>query len=159
MMGPRRYLIFKLWLLVEWPMIVLQGQGQSLSTIISSEGAHSCMITWLKKQYFSLSFPACYYRDADKSLVRLGRKQDNVSVRMAWISSCALPCRKRNLMTDRVSILLNRARPWHASELVSCLVGLRTYQHPGKIWIFPCVNYTCQKINYIMFMPDVSRRR
>ena len=25
----------------------------------------------------------------------------------------------------------NRARPWHASELVSFLVGLRTYQHPG----------------------------
>ena len=26
----------------------------------------------------------------------------------------------------------NRARPWHASELVSFLVGLRTYQHPGN---------------------------
>ena len=25
----------------------------------------------------------------------------------------------------------NRARPWHASELVSFLVGLWTYQHPG----------------------------
>jgi len=25
----------------------------------------------------------------------------------------------------------NRARPWHASELVFFLVGLRTYQHPG----------------------------
>ena len=25
----------------------------------------------------------------------------------------------------------NRARPWHASELVSFLVRLRTYQHPG----------------------------
>ena len=25
----------------------------------------------------------------------------------------------------------NRVRPWHASELVSSLVGLRTYQHPG----------------------------
>ena len=26
----------------------------------------------------------------------------------------------------------NRARPWHASELVSYLVGLKTYQHPDK---------------------------
>jgi len=25
----------------------------------------------------------------------------------------------------------NRARPWHASELVSFLLVLRTYQHPG----------------------------
>jgi len=25
----------------------------------------------------------------------------------------------------------NRAHPWHASEIVSFLVGLRTYQHPG----------------------------
>jgi len=26
----------------------------------------------------------------------------------------------------------NRARPWHDSELVSFLVGLRNYQHPGR---------------------------
>jgi len=26
----------------------------------------------------------------------------------------------------------NRVCPWHASKLVSFLVGLRTYQHPGK---------------------------
>jgi len=45
-------------------------------------------------------------RGADKSLARPGRKQANVSVRMAWISFGALPCRKRNLMTDRVSMLL-----------------------------------------------------
>ena len=48
----------------------------------------------------------CYveYRGAYKSLARPGRKQANVSVRMAWISFGALPCRKRNLMTARVSI-------------------------------------------------------
>jgi len=28
----------------------------------------------------------------------------------------------------------NRARPWHSYELVSFLVGLRTYQHPGNIF-------------------------
>jgi len=27
----------------------------------------------------------------------------------------------------------NRSRPWHASDLVSFLVGLRTYQHPGIV--------------------------
>ena len=32
------------------------------------------------------------YRGADKSLARPGRKQANVSVRMAWISFGALPC-------------------------------------------------------------------
>ena len=36
----------------------------------------------------------------------------NVSVRMAWISLGALPCRKRNLMTARVSMLMkSRASP------------------------------------------------
>jgi len=30
----------------------------------------------------------------------------------------------------------NRGRPWHASEPVSFLVGLRIYQHPGNI-VFP----------------------
>ena len=32
------------------------------------------------------------YRGADKSLVRPGRKQANISVRMAWASFGALPC-------------------------------------------------------------------
>jgi len=43
---------------------------------------------------------------ADKSLARPGRRQANVSVRMARISFGALPCRKKNLMRARVSILL-----------------------------------------------------
>jgi len=42
---------------------------------------------------------------ADKSLARPGRKQANVSVRMAWISLGALPCRKNNLMTVHISML------------------------------------------------------
>jgi hypothetical protein len=47
------------------------------------------------------------YRGADKSLAGPGRKQANVSVRMAPISFGALPCRKKeNLMTARVSMLL-----------------------------------------------------
>jgi len=47
------------------------------------------------------------YRDADKSLARPGRKQPNISVRMAWISFGALHCRgEKNLMTARVSMLL-----------------------------------------------------
>ena len=33
----------------------------------------------------------------------------------------------------------NRTRPWSASELVSFLVGLRTYQHPGKFNLSPYV--------------------
>jgi len=46
------------------------------------------------------------YRGASKSLARPGRKQVNVSVSMACISFGALPCRKRNLMSGRVRILL-----------------------------------------------------
>ena len=37
------------------------------------------------------------YRGADKSLARPGRKQANISVRMAWISFGALPCRKKKI--------------------------------------------------------------
>jgi len=41
-----------------------------------------------------------------------GACSPNVSVRMAWISSGALPCRKKNLITARVSMLLkSRASP------------------------------------------------
>ena len=48
------------------------------------------------------------HRGADKSLARPGRKEANVSVRIAWISFGALPCRKK-IMTARVSMLKSRA--------------------------------------------------
>jgi len=77
-----------------------------------------------------------HYRGANKSLARPGRKQANVSLRMAWISFGALPCRKKKTWWQLASrYCWNRARPWHASELVSFLVGLRTYQHPGTYTI------------------------
>jgi hypothetical protein len=52
---------------------------------------------------------------------------------MAWISFGAFPCRKKiNTWWQLASrCCWNRARPWHASELVSFLVGLRTYQQAG----------------------------
>ena len=37
----------------------------------------------------------CMYSGAGKSLALPGKKQANVSVRMAWISFGALPCRKK----------------------------------------------------------------
>ena len=73
-----------------------------------------------------------FYRGADKSLARPGRNEANVSGRMAWIFFGALPCRKQKTWWQLASwYCWNRARSWHASELVSFLVGLRTYQHTG----------------------------
>ena len=69
-----------------------------------------------------------------KSLARQGMKGDNVSVRMAPISFGALPCRKKKTWWQLASrCCWNRARPWHAYELVSFLVWLKTSHHPG-IW-------------------------
>jgi len=72
-------------------------------------------------------------RGADKSLARSGRKQANVSVRMTWISIGVLPCKKKNKTWWQLAsrCCWNRARPWHASELLSFMVELRGYQHPG----------------------------
>ena len=81
------------------------------------------------------------YRGADMSLARPGKKQANVSVRMAWISFGALPCRKKKTWQLASRCCRNRARPWHASELVSFLVGLRTYQHPGIVVLLSGINY------------------
>jgi len=51
------------------------------------------------------------YRSADKSLARPGGKQANVSVRMAWISFGALPCRKKKTLWQLASrCCWNRAR-------------------------------------------------
>ena len=106
-----------------------------------------------------------YYRGADRSLARPGRKQANVSVRMAWISFSTLhvlsilqgadkslgdqegnklmflsewhefpwaPCLagRKTWWQLASRCFWNRTHPWHASELVSFLVGLRTYQQP-----------------------------
>ena len=79
--------------------------------------------------------PLILYRIGDKSLARPGRKQANVSVRMAWISFSTLPCRgKKNLMTARVSILLKSRLSLTCFWACFFLVGLRTYQHPGSLW-------------------------
>ena len=87
------------------------------------------------------------YRGADKSLARPGKKQANVSVRMVWISFGALLCKERKTWWQLASrCCWNRARPWHASEIVSFLVGLRTYQHPVNIDIIKCV-HTVQYFN------------
>ena len=53
---------------------------------------------------------------------------------MAWISFGALPRReKKNPWWQLASrCFWNRPRPWHASDLVSFLFGLKTYQHAGK---------------------------
>jgi len=72
------------------------------------------------------------YRGADKSLARPGRKQANVFVRMAWISFGALTFRWGGGLDDssRLDVVETTRVP---DMLVSFLVGLRTYQHPGTV--------------------------
>ena len=50
-----------------------------------------------------------------------------------WREFPSAPClaEKKNCWHFASRWCWNRALPWHASELVSFLVGLRTYQHPG----------------------------
>ena len=110
------------------------------------------------------------YRGADKFLARPGRKQSNVSFRMAFISFGALPCRKRNFMTARVSLLLkSRASltsfrvcflPGRAKDLSAPLYfTLNSY-----FLIFFYQSYPCNKDKGIAVplqactCPEVSRR-
>ena len=80
----------------------LQSSSQT-SSLLSTTVHYTNNWSWYK---LPVRFKIHKYRGADKSLARPEMKQANVSVRMAWISFVALPCRKRNLMTVRVSILL-----------------------------------------------------
>ena len=101
-------------------------------------------------------FYACFYMDADKSLARPGRKQANVSVRMASISFGALPCRKRDLMTARFSMLLKSR---------ASLVCFRTCFLPGRAKDLSAPRYLPQtafnrpsvKENFFSFWHDISR--
>ena len=98
------------------------------------------------------------YRDADKSLARPGRKQANVSVRMAWIFFGHLTCRKITRWQLAPRCCWNCARPWHSSELVSFLVGLRTYQHPSvysDVCLFPQLAFfllVCPPLSWAAFL-------
>ena len=97
---------------------------------------------WFPPFLLSLWGRLIIYRGADKSLARLGMKQANVSIRMVWICFGALPCRKKETWWQLAPrCCWNHTRPWHASELLSFLVGLSTYQHTGNTCIFflnPC---------------------
>jgi len=103
------------------------------------------------------------YRGADEFLARPGRKQANVSVRMAWISFGALPCRKRNLMTSRVSILLKsrasltcfracflpgRAKDLSAPRCISIDVLLLCIPIVSSIWRMQYVWLLCYVLCY-----------
>ena len=46
------------------------------------------------------TFEYSYYRGTDNSLARPGRKEAIVSVRMAWISFGALPCKEKKKLDD-----------------------------------------------------------
>ena len=94
---------------------------------------NGCLKQMKQKYNKKLSTICPIYKGADKSLARPGRKQANDSVRMAWISFGALLCRKKKKHWWQLAsrCCRNRARSWHASELVSFLIGLRTYQHPS----------------------------
>jgi len=80
----------------------LQSSSQT-SSFLSTTVHYTNNWSWYK---LPVKFKINKHRVTDKSLARPGRKQANVSVRMAWISFGVLPCRKRNLIIVRVSILL-----------------------------------------------------
>ena len=73
---------------------------------------HIVKIQFLEKKYIYI------YRGADKSLARPGRKQTNVSVRMAWIFFCALPCRKKKTWWQ-----LDFPCRWNRARRLICIIS------------------------------------
>jgi len=71
------------------------------------------------------------YSDADKSLAR--PEWNKLMFLSEWREFPSAPCLagKKTWWQLASRCCWNLARPWHASELVSFLVGLKTYQHPG----------------------------
>ena len=125
-------------------MSLRQKRNQDTKTVLTTRSKYTNVNEYWnlgEQSGFGTKFvPKNLYRGAGKSLARPRRKQANVSVRMAWISFGVLPCRKKKTWWQLASrCCWNLARPWHASELVSFLVGLRTYQHfPLSLNFSPC---------------------
>jgi len=67
-----------------------------------------CGLDMWEKTENSLQLPTHvnFLQGADKSLAWPGSQQGNVSVRMAWISFGALPCRGKKILTAGISMLL-----------------------------------------------------
>ena len=140
----RHYPIYPIWrsLTIDSPPILrlLLSQTHLIRRIIILTLNWQSKIKWTPV----FSFPRLYgwelrssgmwYRGANKSFARTRRKQANGFVKMTWISFGALYSRgKKKTWWQLASWCWNLARPWHAPELVSFLLGLRTYQHPS-IW-------------------------
>ena len=88
-------------------------------------------VGWVPRRRVEYTVAYGLLRGADKSLARPGSKQANVSVRMTLNLLRRLALQKKKTWYLASRCCWNRARPWHAPELVSFVVGLRTYQHPG----------------------------
>ena len=96
------------------------------------------------------------YIVADKSLARPGRKQANYPVRIAWISFGAFSCKGGGALWQLASrCCWNRARPWHASELLSFWVGLRTYQQP-LVWFWLSLHLRLPSTFYVNVLETTS---
>ena len=101
---------------------------------------------WFFKILFAKINFSVIYRGADMSLARRGRKQANVSVRMAWISFGALPCRgKKNLITARVSMLLKSC---------ASLTCFRACFLPGRAKDFSAPQYTREWVSVLFYAAD-----
>ena len=91
------------------------------------------------------------YRGADKSLARPERKQANVLSEWREFPSALSLAGKKKLDISRLDVVEIARVAWHAFELVSFLVGLRTYQHPGILLVlllhFPLITGDNSKNN------------
>jgi len=116
----------------------------SVSMLLKSRASLTCFRACFLSEWRAFPSAPCLAgkKELDDSLrldvVEIARVPDMLPssflVRMAWISFGSLTYRKKKTWWQLASrCCWNRARPWHASELVSFLVGLRIYQHPGRI--------------------------
>jgi len=94
---------------VDWKFITGAPVGRRLGVYVTLDKTFQNII--LNRKYGSPSYcqiffliafleGGLYYRGGNKSLARPGRKQSNVSVRMAYISFGALPCWKKKKLDD-----------------------------------------------------------
>jgi len=94
--------------------------------------AVNIFVTSTVKCMWDFTSTSTRYRGADKSLARPGRETSSCFCQNGVNFPQRLALQWKKTWWQLASrCCWNRARPWHASELVSFLVGLRTYQHPG----------------------------
>ena len=106
-----------------------------------------CSVEWISKSVLTLLWGWCFIAKTCTGMLispEPHQEGNKLIFLSEWREFPSAPCLAGRTTWWQLAsrFCWNRDRPWHASELVSFLVGLMTYQHSGTR--VPCLRMRCE---------------